>query len=91
LREFPKRRNDKFLDFGKLKILIGLELRNVFCCAGSELPRAAHLHCSAKNTPSATAGNQTAREKQVQETVTHLPALSCRSTLGPPAVEVPVR
>jgi hypothetical protein len=81
----------QILGLGKLKIVIGAALRNASRCGDAELPRAVHPHCSAKNTPSATAGSQTAREKQVQGTVTRPLALSCRLTLGLPAVEVPVR
>ena len=50
--------------------MIGTALRKASPCGGSELPQAIHPRCSAKNTPSATAGSQRAREKPVQETAT---------------------
>jgi hypothetical protein len=66
-------------------------LRNASRCGGFELLRVAHRHCSAKNTPSATAGSQKAREKQGQGTATQPQALNSRSTPGRPAVEISVR
>ena len=41
---------------GNRKIVIGPALRNASRCGGSELPGVVHPRCSAKNTPSATAG-----------------------------------